>query len=200
VAYGLQEEEDEHGTPNGGTRTRLAPGNLRLEGSPSVNNPQIPTMPVAVKPLVSSNPRIVVGDCLRLTQRPPIHGVGDPLREMSVLLVRLTFRRGRSPGQVWNSVRAVGGWTVRSDPRPHIYSPRSFGLKKCRQWFWWSQMVLGERFSMGWSGRWAKTHTKWANFFCPKSIGNVLRIFRRISHHGKLKGLTTPPSAHLSRF
>jgi hypothetical protein len=26
VAYGLQEEEDEHGTPNGGTRTRLAPG------------------------------------------------------------------------------------------------------------------------------------------------------------------------------
>jgi hypothetical protein len=29
----------------GGTRTRLAPGNLKLEGSPSVNNPQIPTTP-----------------------------------------------------------------------------------------------------------------------------------------------------------
>jgi hypothetical protein len=177
VAYGLQEEEDEHGTPNGGTRTRLAPGNLKLEGSPSVNNPQIPTMPVAVKPLVSSNPRIVDGDCLRLTQRPPIHGVGEPLRGMDVLLVRLTVRRGRSPGQVWNGVRAVGGWTGRSDPRPHIYSPRSFGSQYCRQWFRLSQMILGERFSMGLSGRWAKTHTKWANFLGPKSIGKGLGFF-----------------------
>jgi hypothetical protein len=177
VAYGLQEEEDEHGTPNGGTRTRLAPGNLRLEGSPSVNNPQIPTMPVAVKPLVSSNPRIVVGDCLRLTQRPPIHGVGDPLREMSVLLVRLTFRRGRSPGQVWNSVRAVGGWTVRSDPRPHIYSPRSFGLKKCRQWFWWSQMILGERFSMGWAAGGPKHIQSGPTFSAQNPLGTYLGFF-----------------------
>jgi hypothetical protein len=147
-------------------------------------------MPVAVKPLVSSNPRIVDGDCLRLTQRPPIHGVGEPLRGMDVLLVRLTVRRGRSPGQVWNGVRAVGGWTGRSDPRPHIYSPRSFGSQYCRQWFRLSQMILGERFSMGLSGRWAKTHTKWANFLGPKSIGKGLRIFRRIFHEGRLKGLT----------
>jgi len=185
VAYGLQEEEDEHGTPNGGTRTRLAPGNLRLEGSPSVNDPQIPTMPVAAKPPVSSNPRTVDGDCLRLTQRPPIHGVGEPLRGMDVLLVRLTVRHGRSPGQVRNGVRAVGGRTGRSDPRPHIYSPRSLGSQCCRQWFRLSQMILGERFTMGLSGRWAKTHTKWANFLGPKSIGKGLGIFQRFFHEGR---------------
>jgi hypothetical protein len=66
----------------------------------------------------------------------------------------------------------------RPRPCPLIYSPRSFGWKKCRQWFWWSQMILGERFSMGRSGRWAKTHTTWANFFRPKSIGKGLWIFR----------------------
>jgi hypothetical protein len=185
VAYGLQEEEDEHGTPNGGTRTRLAPGNLRLEGSPSVNDPQIPTMPVAAKPPVSSNPRTVDGDCLRLTQRPPIHGVGEPLRGMDVLLVRLTVRHGRSPGQVRNGVRAVGGRTGRSDPRPHIYSPRSLGSQCCRQWFRLSQMIPGERFTMGLSGRWAKTHTKWANFLGPKSIGKGLGIFQRFFHEGR---------------
>jgi len=185
VAYGLQEEEDEHGTPNGGTRTRLAPGNLRLEGSPSVNDPQIPTMPVAAKPPVSSNPRTVDGDCLRLTQRPPIHGVGEPLRGMDVLLVRLTVRHGRSPGQVRNGVRAVGGRTGRSDPRPHIYSARSLGSQCCRQWFRLSQMIPGERFTMGLSGRWAKTHTKWANFLGPKSIGKGLGIFQRFFHEGR---------------
>jgi hypothetical protein len=185
VAYGLQEEEDEHDTPNGGTRTRLAPGNLRLEGSPSVNDPQIPTMPVAAKPPVSSNPRTVDGDCLRLTQRPPIHGVGEPLRGMDVLLVRLTVRHGRSPGQVRNGVRAVGGRTGRSDPRPHIYSPRSLGSQCCRQWFRLSQMIPGERFTMGLSGRWAKTHTKWANFLGPKSIGKGLGIFQRFFHEGR---------------
>ena len=199
MAYGLQEEEDEHGTPNGGTRTRLAPGNLRLEGSPSVNDPQIPTMPVAVKPPVSSNPRIVHGDCLRLTQRPPIHGVGEPLRGMDVLLVRLTVRHGRSPGQVRNGVRAVGGRTGRSDPRPHIYSPRSLGSQCCRQWFRLSQMILGERFTMGLSGRWAKTHTKWANFLGPKSIGKGLGIFQRFFHEGRPKGLTAPPATDTSR-
>jgi len=142
-------------------------------------------MPVAAKPPVSSNPRTVDGDCLRLTQRPPIHGVGEPLRGMDVLLVRLTVRHGRSPGQVRNGVRAVGGRTGRSDPRPHIYSPRSLGSQCCRQWFRLSQMIPGERFTMGLSGRWAKTHTKWANFLGPKSIGKGLRIFQRFFHDGR---------------
>jgi hypothetical protein len=60
-----------------------------------------------VKPPVSSNPRIVDGDCLRLAQRPPIHGVEEPLREMDVRLVRLTVRLGRTPGQVWNGCSGV---------------------------------------------------------------------------------------------
>jgi hypothetical protein len=85
---------------------------------------------------------------------------------------------GEPPDRYGMGVRALSGRTERSDPRPHIYSPRSVGSKSCAQWFRVSQMILREQISMGLSARWAISHTKWAVLLDKKAGRNGLsKIF-----------------------
>ena len=57
-----------------------------------------------------------------------------------------------------------------------IDSPRSFGSKYCRQWFRLSQMILGERFTMRFSGWWPNPIQSGPIFWAQSPSGTAERL------------------------